>query len=500
MSERIVAIVGRPNVGKSALFNRLAGRKISIVHDQPGVTRDRIATKCKLGNYPFTIFDTGGIGSNVDASFTDQVHAEVDIAIETADVLLFVVDGQHGLNPLDRELALQLRRVGKPVILVVNKIDVDQHAPNAAEFSQLGFPNHIAISAEHNRAIEPLVAWAERLLPPAQPEPELTSQPVKIAIVGRPNVGKSSLTNAILLDKRTMVSDIPGTTRDAIDIPYERHGNPYILIDTAGIRPRGKVSTSVEVFSVMRSESSIRRADLCLLVIDASVGVTAQDKKIAGLIHEARKPCVVAVNKWDLIKDKTDDKESLNEFLDEVRAQLFFLDYAPVLLASAKTGAEMTRIFKTIERIRNESHNRIGTGPLNRLLGTAMTKHPSPLQSGRRFKVLYGTQADARTRSPIPIPEIILFCNDEKLLVDSYRRYIEAQIREVTPYTGLPLLIHLRPREQKAARHDNSRNPAPGRGKGKASKDDEPVPRKKAPITFKKKRPARGQSGRRQGG
>ncbi len=458
MSERTVAIVGRPNVGKSALFNRLAGRKISIVHDQPGVTRDRISTKCKLGNAPFTLFDTGGIGSNVDASFSEQVHAEVAIAIETSDVLLFVVDGQAGLNPLDLELAQQLRRVGKPVILVVNKIDVEKHAPNAVEFSRMGFENHIAVSAEHNRAIEPLVAWIERLLPPHQFEEPATQQPVKIAIVGRPNVGKSSLTNAFLNDKRTLVSDISGTTRDAIDIPYERHGNPYILIDTAGIRPRTKVDNSVEVFSAMRSESSIRRADICLLVLDASMGVTAQDKKIAGMIQEARKPCVVAINKWDLVKDKTEDKDALNEFLEDIRSELFFLDYAPVLLASAKTGAEMTRIFKTIERIRNESNNRIGTGVLNRLLTTLMTAHPSPLQSGRRFKVLYATHADARTRSPIPIPEIVFFCNDEKLLTDTYRRYIENKIREVTPYTGLPLLFHLRAREPKGTQRQSPRS------------------------------------------
>ncbi len=504
MSERIVAIVGRPNVGKSALFNRLAGRKISIVHDMPGVTRDRIATTCKLGNYPFTIFDTGGIGSNVDASFTDQVHAEVDIAVETADVLLFVVDGQSGLNPIDEELARQLRRVRKPVILVINKIDVDQHAPNAVEFSRLGFEHHIAISAEHNRAIEPLVAWAERLLPPhdfALAEAEALKEPVKIAIVGRPNVGKSSLTNMILQDERTIVSEIAGTTRDAIDIPYQRHGCDYLLIDTAGIRPRGKVSSSVEVFSVMRSESSIRRADLCLLVIDASMGVTAQDKKIAGLIQEARKPCVVAVNKWDLVKDKTDDKEALNEFLADLRAELFFLDYAPVLLASAKTGAEMTRIFKTIERIRNEAQNRIGTGPLNRLLAAAATAHPAPAQAGRRFKILYGTLAATRTRSPIPIPEIVLFCNDEKLLVESYRRFLEARIRESWPCTGLPLLFHLRPREVKGSAKQAARGRKGGEQKPKTPRSEEHASRKKRDLyPAGKKRPSRGITGRRQGG
>jgi GTP-binding protein len=246
--------------------------------------------------------------------------------------------------PIDQELARQLRRAGKPVLLVVNKIDVDQHAPKAAEFSRLGFADKIADSAEHKRGIEPLVAWIERLLPPREAEDEeavVRQTPIAIAIVGRPNVGKSSLVNAMLQDKRTLVSEVSGTTRDAVDIPYERHGNRYILIDTAGIRPRGKVSGSVEVFSVMRAESSIRRAHLCCLVIDASAGVTAQDKKIAGLIQHARKPCVIAVNKWDLVKERTTDKESLNAFVD-IRAELFFIDYAPIVLESAKTGAQMT--------------------------------------------------------------------------------------------------------------------------------------------------------------
>jgi GTP-binding protein len=487
MSQRTAAIVGRPNVGKSALFNRLAGRKISIVHDRPGVTRDRIASTCKLGNTPFTLLDTGGIGTQVDAEFSKQVHAEVDLAIIAADVLLFVVDGQSGLTPLDRDLARQLRRVGKPVVLVINKIDVEKHAPHAAEFSQLGFENHIAISAEHNRGILPLVAWVERLLPPSTPlEESAASDPVKIAIVGRPNVGKSSLTNAFLEDQRTLVSDVAGTTRDAIDIPYERHGNSYLLIDTAGIRSRSKVSDSVEVFSVMRSESSIRRADLCILVIDATAGVTSQDKKIAGLIHEARKPCVVTINKWDLVREQTADKETLNSFLEEMRSELFFLDYAPVLLASAKTGAEMTRIFKTIERIHREAQMRIGTGPLNRLLAEAMARHPAPLQAGRRFKLLYATQAETRTRSPIPIPELVLFCNDEKLLADNYRKYLDAQVREAHPFTGLPLLFHLRAREPRTggntggkSRPVNRRTPdtEPGAG-GNAHGKSRPVKRR----------------------
>ena len=450
---RTVAIVGRPNVGKSALFNRLAGRKISIVHDMPGVTRDRITANCKLGNDPFEIIDTGGIGANVDASFTDQVRAEVDIALGSADVLLFVVDGQDGLTPLDEDLARLMRRTAKPLLLAINKIDVDQHGPRAAEFSRLGFPDSIAISAEHNRGILPLVAWLERMLPApdydalaAGSDPE---SPIKIAVVGRPNVGKSSLTNAILNDDRTLVSPISGTTRDAIDIPYERHGQHYVLIDTAGIRPRGKVDNSVEVFSVMRSETSIRRADICCLVIDSEQGVTAQDKKIAGIIQEANKPCVVAFNKWDLIKDRTETKEELTEVLEEMRSELFFITYAPSMLVSAKTGAELTRLFKTIERIRRESQERIGTGVLNRLLAETVALHPPPTRGGKRLKILFGTQPDRPAGKIIPIPEFVLFVNDEKLLDQSYGRYLDSKLREKAPYTGLPILLHLRARTQK---------------------------------------------------
>ena len=445
---RIVAIVGRPNVGKSALFNRLAGRKISIVHDMPGVTRDRITALCKLGNDPFEIIDTGGIGANVDASFTGQVRAEVEIALAAADVILFVVDGQDGLTPLDQELAKLLRRNAKPLLLAINKIDVDQHMPRAAEFTQLGYEDSLSISAEHNRGILPLVAWLERLLPPAsRGEPAAAEvTPIKIAIVGKPNVGKSSLTNAILQDDRTLVSPISGTTRDAIDIPYERHGQRYVLIDTAGIRPRGKRDNSVEVFSVMRSESSIRRADICCLVVDATLGVTSQDKKIAGIIQEAQKPCIIAFNKWDLIKDQTTDKESLNAVLESMREELFFIRYAPSMLVSAKTGAELTRLFKTIERIQNEAQFRIGTGVLNRLLAEAIAKHPPTIRAGKRLKILFGTQPDRPGGKPIPTPEFVLFVNDEKLLDQSYHRYLDTQIREKAPYTGLPIQLHLRAR------------------------------------------------------
>ncbi len=448
---RTVAIVGRPNVGKSALFNRLAGKKIAIVHDRPGVTRDRIQAECRLGSAPFAIFDTGGIGADVDADFTEQVRTEVDIAMATSDVIAFVVDGQDGLTPLDEDLARVLRRAKKPMILVVNKIDHAKHGGFAAEFTKLGIERIVTTSAEHNHGIGMLVENIEELLPPA-PEPGSSPAPpraLRIAIVGRPNVGKSSLTNAILGDDRTLVSPISGTTRDAVDIVYQRGDRHYVLVDTAGIRARGKVNDSIEVFSVMRAEGSIKRADLCCLVIDATAGITAQDKKIAGIIQEAKRPCIVAVNKWDLIKDRTEDKDALKGVLEEITRDLFFLPYAPILLVSAKTGASLTRLFKAIEKVEAGSKRHIGTGVLNRLLAAAFTNQPAAIRSGKRFKAIYATMPESRSDSPIPLPEVVIFCNNPKYLDDHYRRYIEARIREEEPYTGVPVMLRLRGREER---------------------------------------------------
>jgi GTP-binding protein len=451
VASRTAAIVGRPNVGKSALFNRLVGRKISIVHDQPGVTRDRIVSECRLGAHPFTVIDTGGIGGDVDASFTEQVHAEVELALQAAEVILFVVDGKDGLTPVDSELARRLRRVNKPVVLVINKVDVEKHRDFDAEFSRLGLDPSIRVSAEHGRNIAELVEVTESLLPPPRLDEPDTGPPVRLALVGRPNVGKSSLVNAILEDSRTMVSPISGTTRDAVDVPYARGGQQYILIDTAGIRPRGKVDNSVEVFSIMRSEKGIRRADLCVLVIDATMGVTAQDKKIAGQIQEARKPCVIAVNKWDLVEIEGDRKEFLHEFMQGIRNELFFLDYAPVTLVSAKTGDNMKRLFKTIEEVRHCSRQRITTGPLNRLIQAVLSANPPPVRSGKRFKILYATQLDTG-HDAIPAPHFLLFVNSADSLAPHYKKYLEGRIREETPFTGLPVIIDLRgrpPREKR---------------------------------------------------
>lgn len=463
---RTVAIVGRPNVGKSALFNRLARRRISIVHDQPGVTRDRITAECRLGREPFTVIDTGGIGSDVDTSFTEQVDAEVNLAIETSDLLLFMVDGQSGRNPVDEEIARRLRKAKKPVLLLVNKIDHPNHDTLEADFARLGFRESVSLSAEHNRGIGLLLEKIEAHLPPAstpaQTEEPAELPPVEMAIVGRPNVGKSSLINAILQDSRTLVSSISGTTRDAVDIPYRREGRAYTLIDTAGIRPRGKQGSSVEIFSVMRSERTIRRADLCVLVVDATAGVTAQDKKIAGLIQEAGKPCLVAVNKWDLVKEAGGfgtRKEQLATLLEKIRAELFFVDYAPVIVLSALKKEGLTRLFKLVEQIRRESQHRIGTGPLNRLLAEALTAHPPPTRAGKRLKIVYATQPERESRpGSIPTPGILLFVNRQDLLVDSYRKYLDAQIRKETAWTGLPLTFHFREREARGRRaHEKAR-------------------------------------------
>ncbi len=450
---RNVAIVGRPNVGKSALFNRLAGRMISIVHDQPGVTRDRIASICRLGSAPFEIVDTGGIGAEPDPDFAEDTRAGALIAIESADVILFVTDAHDGVAPLDAELASLIRTSGRPVILVVNKVDVEAHESRADEFARLGFANTAVVSAAHGRGIGDLVSLTESLLPEAAGEDAGKPEAPKLALVGRPNVGKSSLINAILEDKRTIVSDIPGTTRDAVDVATEREGKSYILCDTAGIRHRSKHNTSVEVFSVMRSEKTIRRADLNILVVDATTGVTAQDKKIAGLIQEANKPAIIALNKWDLIEpDGQSDSDLLREHVSRVRRELFFLDYAPVVVLSALTGENVRRIFTTVEKVRQHASRRAGTGELNRVVRAAVERQAPAIKGNRRFKILYATQVNETGPSAIKPPQFILFVNDPSLLPDSYVNYLCARIRDKWEFPGLPILLRLRGREGKNAR------------------------------------------------
>ncbi len=461
---RVAAIVGRPNVGKSSLFNRLAQLKIAIVHDQPGITRDRLVAECRIGSEePFEIIDTGGIGAEVDGVFSARVQAEAEIALQTAAVILFVVDGRAGLTGVDQDLAKRLRRADRPVLLVINKVDVDKHLSFEADFARLGFKETYSVSAAHGRGIGPLVAAVERHLryagavgKPVHEDGEETRREddvPKLALVGRPNVGKSSLTNAFLGEQRTIVSNVAGTTRDAVDIPCVFNGHGYLLIDTAGIRHRGKRDNSAEIFSVMRSEQSIRRSDLCVLVIDASEGVTSQDRQIAGLIQKSNKACVIAINKWDLLVPPDDSRESLREFrerwLENARAELFFLSHAPLVALSALRGEQVERLFKVIEKVRRGAKEKISTGPLNRLFQGALELQPPPLKTNARFKILYVTQIEDRKHSPIPIPSFLLFVNKPSLLTDTYRKYLENKLREVHPFLGLPLLFKMRGRDTK---------------------------------------------------
>jgi GTPase len=468
-----VAILGRPNVGKSALFNRLARLKIAIVHDRPGITRDRLSATCTRGERPFTLWDTGGIFGAGESELTQQVWRAAKNALGESDLLLFVVDAKAGLSPLDEELARMLRKEQKPVVLVINKIDTAKHEPLAAEFDSLGFRKIISVSAEHDRGITELLDEIEQLLPSPVAPAHIKHQTsnikpaVAIAIVGRPNVGKSSLINSIVHSQRAIVSELPGTTRDAIDIVYKRGELSFVFIDTAGIRRRGKVSSSAEVFSVMRAERSIRRADLCVLVIDLTIGVTAQDKRIAGLMQQARKPAIAVLNKWDLVKPRRGERQSVRELTEETRSKIFFLDYAPVLITSASTGENVDRLFALIQKIQCAARKRIGTGVLNRLLRQAFEANPPPLVKGRRLKQFYATQPrnsrlhqveasfekaspSEKYRSDLAPPEFILFVNDPRLITESYRRYLQARIREAQSYPGLPIILTLRARTRKA--------------------------------------------------
>jgi GTPase len=446
-----VATIGRPNVGKSALFNRLIGRKIAIVHDQPGITRDRISAVCTRGTRPFILWDTGGIFGAGEAELGAHVRRAAEEALRESDLLLFLVDAKAGLLPIDEQLAHLLRKSRKPVVLVINKIDNEKHAPLAAEFDSLGFKSSIAISAEHGRGISDLLGTIDRLLPSRPGDSLFTGHDsLAVAILGRPNVGKSSLINSIVRSERAIVSELAGTTRDAVDIFFECNGRRFVFIDTAGIRRRGKQSTSAEIFSVMRAERSIRRADLCVLIVDLIAGVTAQDKRIAGLIQAAQKPAIIILNKWDLIKPKLNQKQAIAKLVDAARERIFFLDYAPVLITSSLTGEHVTRLFALIEKIQRAARQRIGTGVLNRLLRQAFEANPPATIRARRLKLFYAAQSKGKEDQEVQPPEFVLFVNDSRLLSQQYRRYLESRIRQAQPYPGLPIILTLRPRAQNA--------------------------------------------------
>jgi GTP-binding protein len=442
-----VAIVGRPNVGKSALFNRLVRRKVAIVHDQPGITRDRISAVCASGTRPFVLWDTGGIFGAGEAELTAQVRRAAEEAFRDSDLLLFVVDAKEGLSPIDEDLARMLRKSQKPVVLVINKIDNEKHEPLAAEFDSLGFKSSIAISAEHGRGVLDLLGAIDRLLPsPTVDSRSTTDESLAVAILGRPNVGKSLLINSIVRSERAIVSELPGTTRDAVDVLYQRGGRAFVFIDTAGIRRRGRQSTSVEIFSVMRAERSIRRADLCILIVDLTAGVTAQDKRIAGLIQAARKPAIVVLNKWDLVKPNRNQKQTISKLVEAARQRIFFLDYAPVLVTSSLTGEHVSKLFGVIEKIQRAGRQHVGTGILNRLLRQAFEANPPATVRARRLKLFYAAQSKGQEDEQLQTPEFVLFVNDPRLLSQTYERYLESRIRQAQPFPGLPITLTLRPR------------------------------------------------------
>lgn len=458
-----VAIVGRPNVGKSALFNRLVGRRISIVHDQPGVTRDRIVALCSRGEVPFDVVDTGGIGLAAEDGFGSQVRAEAEIAVASADLILWVVDAQDGVTSIDEELGHFLRKSGVPVLLLANKVDIDKHEDLAADFAGLGFGNPLSVSAEHGRNLEEVLASIDQHLAAGFAHSEAeeeTSEPERlcVAIVGQPNVGKSSLINAILEDARTIVSEVAGTTRDAVDVPYERGGKLYTLVDTAGMRRRTKRDSAVEVFSVMRAERSIRRADICLLVVDVARGITAMDRTIAGKIVEEKKPCIVVANKFDLFHPegaRTDRLEALREVIGR---ELFFLHYAPVVAVSAKQGQHLNRIFGAVEKVAKCAAEPVGTGVLNRFLRECVDRNPAPVQKGRHLNLLYATTLKADRPRVVEVPRFLLFVNHTDLVSNTYERYLENELRKKFDLTGLPISFEFRSRAPRSAERGNRHN------------------------------------------
>ncbi|HIU46205.1 MAG TPA: ribosome biogenesis GTPase Der [Candidatus Fimadaptatus faecigallinarum] len=439
MAKPLIAIVGRPNVGKSTFFNKMAGRRISIVEDTPGVTRDRVYADCEWQNRAFTLIDTGGIDPNSDDPLLKQMRAQAEIAIETCDAILFFVDGRQGLTDDDKDVATMLRKSSKPILVVVNKIDSVDAMDNMYEFYELGLGDPIAISSVNLMNIGDLLEELMKLLPESDAD-EQDDERIKIAVVGRPNVGKSSIVNRILGQERVMVSDIAGTTRDAIDTGFERDGRSFVIIDTAGIRRKRAIEdATVERYSVIRSFAAIDRCDVALIVIDAQDGVTEQDTKIAGYVHEQGKAALVVVNKWDLV-DK--DTGTLEKYRKQVIEDLKFMDYAPVVFVSALTGQRLPKLVEGVVAAYDQATRRITTGLLNDVLADAMAAQQPPSQSGRRLKIYYATQQGVKP------PLFIMFVNDQTLMHYSYERYLENFFRKSFGFEGTPIRFILRERKK----------------------------------------------------
>ncbi len=439
MAKPLVAIVGRPNVGKSTFFNKMAGRRISIVEDTPGVTRDRVYADCEWQNHAFTLIDTGGIDPNSDDPLLKQMRAQAEIAIETCDMILFFVDGKQGLTDDDKDVATMLRKSSKPIILVVNKVDSMDSYDNVYEFYELGLGDPIAISSVNLMNFGDLLEEVVKEMPQTGSDKE-DDDTVKIAVVGRPNVGKSSIVNRILGQERVMVSDIAGTTRDAIDTGFEQDGHRFVIIDTAGIRRKKAIEdATVERYSVIRSFAAIDRCDVALIVINAQDGVTEQDTKIAGYVHEQGKAAIVVVNKWDLIEK---DTGTLEKFRKQVIEDLKFMDYAPVIFVSALTGQRLPKLVEAVTAAFDQATRRITTGLLNDVLADALAAQQPPSQNGRRLKIFYATQQGTRP------PLFVMFVNDQTLMHYSYERYLENFFRKSFGFEGTPIKFVLRERKK----------------------------------------------------
>lgn len=440
MARPLVAIVGRPNVGKSMLFNRLVGQRLSIVEDTPGVTRDRLYAECEWCGRKFDIVDTGGIEPMTDSEILLFMREQAQIAINAADVIVLVTDIRTGVTAADKDVANMLLRSRKPVVLAVNKADsTGAEDPALYEFYSLGLGDPIAVSAIHGHGTGDLLDECVKYFPEAEEEDEEPDY-VKVAVIGKPNVGKSSLINRILGEKRLIVSNVAGTTRDAVDTLFENETGKFMFIDTAGIRRKSKVDERIEKFSVMRAQLAIERADVCLIMIDARDGVTEQDTKIAGLAHEAGKASIIVVNKWDLVDKETGTMEKMRK---DIMRDLSFMSYAPIVFISAMTGQRTDRLFELINFANDQSHMRITTGMLNNVLADAQARVQPPTDKGRRLKIYYMTQTG------ICPPNFVIFCNSRELFHFSYQRYIENQIRAVFGLEGTPIRIVIRQKGEK---------------------------------------------------
>ncbi len=429
MKTGVIAIVGRPNVGKSTIFNRIAGERVSIVEDVPGVTRDRIYARSEWTGHEFRIIDTGGIQIE-DQPYQKEIQAQVTIAIEEADVILFVVNGKMGLTDDDQYIARMLQRSDKPVVLAVNMIDDESRIPNIYEFYALGVGDPIAVSGVHGIGIGDVLDACVEQFPEEDSEEE--NKGIRIAVIGEPNVGKSSLVNAILQEDRAIVANEQGTTRDAVDTAFEFEGRPYVIVDTAGIRKRGRVFESIEKYSVLRALSAIESCDVAVFLIDADAGIREQDKHVAGYAHDAGKPVIIAVNKWDLVEK---DDHTMNAFTEKVRKEFVYLSYAPILFISAKSGQRVRNLMPLADKVYENSRRRIATNVLNEVIADTQVTTPAPARNGKRFRIYYATQVS------IQPPTFVLSCNEPKLMHFTYQRFIENSLREAFDFEGTPIRI-----------------------------------------------------------